>query len=57
MLCAVLLIVTGLMGLTMQALKKQEWTEMSWRNNDYNAKFNVETRLEHGFAVKCTYFQ
>ena len=41
----------------MQALKKQEWTEMSWRNNEYNAKFNIETRLEHGFSVECTYFQ
>ena len=57
MLCAVLFIVTGLMGLSMQTLKKQELTEVSWRNNNCNAKFSVETRLEHGFAIEYTYFQ
>ena len=41
----------------MQTLRKQEWTEVSWRNNGYNAKFSVETRLEHGFAVEYNYFQ
>ena len=57
MLCGVLFIVTGLMGLSMQTLKKQEWTEVSSPNNDYYAKFSVETRLEHGFAIEYTYFQ
>ena len=46
------LIVTGLMGLSIQTLIKQEWTEFSWRNNGYNAKFSVETRLKHGFAIE-----
>ena len=45
------------MGLSMQTLKKQEWTEFSWRYNIYNAKFSVETRLEHDFAIAYTYFQ
>ena len=31
--------VTGLMGLIMQTLTKQGWTEVAWRNNVYNAKF------------------
>ena len=57
MLCAVLLIVTGLMGLSMQTLRKQECTEFSWPNNVYNAKFCVETHLEHGVAIEYTYFQ
>ena len=50
MLDAVLFIVTGLMGLSMQTLKRQEWTEFSWRNNGYSATINAKTRLEHGFA-------
>ena len=41
----------------MQALKNEEWREISFRNNGYNAKFSVETRLEHGFAVEYTYLQ
>ena len=41
----------------METLKKQEWTEFSWRTNVYNANFSVETRLEHGFAIEYTYFQ
>ena len=41
----------------MQTLKKQEWTEDSWPNNAYNAKFSVETRLRHGFAIEYTYLQ
>ena len=41
----------------MQTLKKQEWTEFSWRNNVYNAKLGVETRLEHRFAIEYAYFQ
>ena len=57
MLCAVFFIVTGLLSLSMQTLKKQEWTEGSWPNNAYNAKFSVETRLGHGFAIEYTYLQ
>ena len=49
--------VTGLIGLSMQTLKKQDWTELSLRHNVYNAKLSVKTRLEHGFAIDCTYFQ
>ena len=30
--------------------------EFSRRNNVHNAKFSVETRLEHGFAIEYTYF-
>ena len=41
----------------MQILKKQEWTEFLWRNNVYNAKFNVEQSLEHGCAMRHTYFK
>ena len=45
------------MGLNLQTLKKQEYTEPSWRHTVYNAKFSVKTRLEHGFAIEFTYFQ
>ena len=41
----------------MQTLKIQEWAEFSWRNNVYNAEVSVETHLEYGFAIECTYFQ
>jgi len=51
-----LVTVSGLMGPSMETLKKQEWTEVSRRNNVYNAKFSVETRLEDGFAIENTYF-
>ena len=57
MLCAVLFIVVGLMGLIKKALKQQEWTEFSWRNKVYNAKSSVETRLDNGFTFEYTYFQ
>ena len=40
------------MGLSMQTLKTQDWTELSWKDYVYNAKFTVKTRLEHGFAIK-----
>ena len=43
-------IVTGLMGLSMQTLRKHDWTEFSWRNNVYKAKFSVKPRLEYRFA-------
>ena len=48
--------VIGLMGLIVQTLKTQDWTKFSLRNNVYNAKFSVKTRLEHGFAIDYTYF-
>ena len=48
---------TGLKGLCMQTLEKQDWTEFSWRNNVYNAIVSLKTRLEHGFAIEYTYFQ
>ena len=40
------------MRLNMQTLKKQDFIEFSWRNSVYNAKFSVETSLEHGFAIE-----
>ena len=49
-------IVPGLIGLSMQTLKKQDWTELLWRHNVYNAKVNIEARLEHGFAIEYKYF-
>ena len=51
------LIVASLMGLSMQALKLQDWIEVSWRNNVYNAKFSVKTRLDNDFPIERTYFQ
>ena len=50
-------IVNSLMGLSMQTLKKQDWIEVSWRNNVYNAKFSVKTRLDNDFPIERTYFQ
>ena len=45
MLYALLFIgAAGLMGLSIEALKKQEWTEVFWLDKVYNAKVN----LEHG---------
>ena len=44
------------MGLSIETLRKQDWTELSWHNNVYNAKFSLITRLEHGYAVEYTYF-
>ena len=43
-------IVIGLMGLGVQTLKTHNRTEFSWRNNVYNAKLSLKTRLEHGFC-------
>ena len=48
--------IIGLMGLSMQARRKQEWTELLWRSNVYNAKFSLKSRLEHGGAIEYTYF-
>ena len=47
-------IVACLMGLSMQTLKKQDWTELSLRNNVYNAKLSLKPRLKHGFAIEYT---
>ena len=41
----------------MQTLKKQDWTEVSWRNNGYTTKFSVETRLKHAFPIESTHVQ
>ena len=41
----------------MQTQKKQEFTEVSWRNNMYNTKFGVETRLEQRLPIEYTNFQ
>ena len=35
----------------------QKWTDLSCRNNVYNAKCSVETRLDHDFAIEYAYFQ
>ena len=45
------------MWLSMQTLKKEEWTEISWRSNVCNAKFSVDTRLEHGFPIDKAYLK
>ena len=39
------------MGLTVETLTTQDWTNLSWQNNGYNTKFSLKTRLEHGFAI------
>ena len=44
-------IVTGLMP---KYLRKQDWTEFSWRHNVHNTKFRLKARLEHGFAIEYT---
>ena len=36
--------------------EKQDWTELSWRNKVYNAKVNIGTHVEHGFAIEYGYF-
>ena len=41
----------------MKTLTKQEWTEFSWRNNVYNDKFSLESRLEHGFTIDYSNLQ
>ena len=45
-------IVIGLMGLSMQPLRKHHWTEFSWRNHVYNSKFSVKPRWEYRFAIE-----
>ena len=35
----------------MQTLTKQDWTEVSWRNNAYNIKFSVKTLLDHAYPT------
>ena len=49
-------IVAGLMGLSIETLRKQDWKEFSWHSNVYNAKISLKTRLELGYAVEYTYF-
>ena len=49
-------IVAGLIGLSMETLRKQDWSVSSWRHNVYNAKVGLKTRLEHSYAVEYTYF-
>ena len=44
------------MGLSMQTLKTQEYTELLSRNKFYNAKYSLQTRIEHGFPIEYTYF-
>ena len=48
--------VAGIIGLRMETLRTQDWTESSYRNNVYNATFGLKIRLEHGYAVEYTYF-
>ena len=50
-------IVSDLMILSMQTLRKQEWTELSWQNTAYNTTVSVEAGLEHGYTLDYTYFQ
>ena len=50
-------IVTGLLGLTIQTLKYQEWRKFLYQKNVFIAKFSVETRLEYAFPIECMYFQ
>ena len=39
----------------MHTLTIQDWTMCSWRNNVYNAKFNVKTCLDHGTAIEYVF--
>ena len=48
---------TGLIGLSMDTLKNQDWTEFSWPHNVYNGKLIVTTRLEYGFGIEYSHFQ
>ena len=47
---------TVIIGLRMQTVKKQDWTELSLQNNVYNAKVSFTTRLGNGFGIEYTYF-
>ena len=49
------LIVHGLKSLSVQTLKTQDLAEVSWQNNVYNAKFNVNIRLEHAYPIEWPY--
>ena len=35
----------------MQTLKKIDWTEFSWRDYVYNAKFNAIIRLDNVYPI------
>ena len=50
-------IVDSRIVLGIQTLKTQNWTEVSWRNNVYYAKFIEKTRLDNDFPIERTYFQ
>ena len=50
-------IVAGLMGLSMETQKHQDWIEVSERNNVYNSNFSVQTRLDHDLPIEGTDFQ
>ena len=50
-------IVTGLMGLSMEAQRKQDLTEVLWRLNRYNAKFSLKNTFKEGSAIEYSYFQ
>ena len=47
----------GLSCESVQTLKNHDRTEPSLRDNVYNTKFSVETRLEYGFPIENTYLQ
>ena len=36
--------------------EKKNWSELSWRDNVYNAKFNVNMRLDNAYPIEWTYF-
>ena len=42
------------MVLGIQTLKTQNWTEVSWRNNVYNANVNVKIRLDYCVSIEYT---
>ena len=50
-------ILTGRIGLRMQTLNKQDWTDFSWQHNVYNGKLIVKSGLEHGVGIEYSYFQ
>ena len=50
-------ILTGLIGLSLHAVKNQDLTEFSWPQKVFNGKFSIRLRLEHGFGIEYTYLQ
>ena len=57
MLCAVFVIVPGLMDRSIETMIAQEWTELLLRDNLYSAKFRLESFVEHGFCIEYVYFK